>query len=157
MHEQFYCQHKCLLMCCKQSAWNLEEHIGMADCPEQNPWDCPEWILEKSVQTGRNELTMNSVRFGPLIISPVVTLFFWPPLMPLIIWLPICKCQASEYTVAHLWAFPQYAILWTAKRHKEDLLFRAPYIRLCTDLVLSRPCLELSQTLVILVKYRPFI
>ena len=53
---------------------------------------------------------MNSVRFGPLIISPVVTLFFWPPLMPLIIWLPICKCEASKYTVAHLWSFSQYAI-----------------------------------------------
>ena len=32
--------------------------------------------------------TMNSVFMGPTVISPVVTRFRWPPLMPLIIWLP---------------------------------------------------------------------
>lgn len=30
----------------------------------------------------------NKVLAGPTIISPVVTRFFWPPLMPLIMWLP---------------------------------------------------------------------
>ena len=32
--------------------------------------------------------TMNSVFMGPTVISPVVTRLRWPPLMPLIIWLP---------------------------------------------------------------------
>lgn len=31
---------------------------------------------------------MNSVFMGPTVISPVVTRLRWPPLMPLIIWLP---------------------------------------------------------------------
>ena len=30
----------------------------------------------------------NRVLAGPTIISPVVTRFFWPPLMPRIMWLP---------------------------------------------------------------------
>lgn len=36
-------------------------------------------------------VTMKRVRLGPAIISPVVTLFFWPPDIPLIIWLPTYK------------------------------------------------------------------
>ena len=31
---------------------------------------------------------MKSVFMGPTVISPVVTRLRWPPLMPLIIWLP---------------------------------------------------------------------
>ena len=34
---------------------------------------------------------MNNVLLGPAIISPVVTRFFCPPLMPRIIWLPTCE------------------------------------------------------------------
>ena len=34
---------------------------------------------------------MNKVLLGPAIISPVVTRFFCPPLMPRIIWLPTCS------------------------------------------------------------------
>ena len=33
---------------------------------------------------------MKSTFFGPAIISAVVTRFFWPPLMPLIMALPTC-------------------------------------------------------------------
>ena len=42
-------------------------------------------------------LTMNKVLLGPATISPVVTRFFWPPLMPLIIWLPTCRKARAHF------------------------------------------------------------
>ena len=39
---------------------------------------------------------MNSAFLGPEIISAVVTRFFWPPLMPLIMALPTCMHQVRS-------------------------------------------------------------
>ena len=53
---------------------------------------------------------MKRVRLGPAIISAVVTRFFWPPLMPLIIWLPTWPGP----TAPHMLPRHDDAIMWQA-------------------------------------------
>ena len=56
------------------------------DAIMENPPPPPPHALEWHQAIWRR--TMKSVFMGPTVISPVVTRLRWPPLMPLIIWLP---------------------------------------------------------------------